>query len=65
MQVKYEITGRGKAARYFDVNHDTGEVSIKDDLRKEMDTEYQVYLNLAIKLYCYTAYPAVNLRLIG
>ncbi|ODN02036.1 Protocadherin-15 [Orchesella cincta] len=41
-KVKYEITGRGKAARYFDVNHDTGEVSIKDDLRKEMDTEYHI-----------------------
>lgn len=24
------------------MNHDTGEVSIKDDLRKEMDTEYHV-----------------------
>ncbi|CAL8106487.1 unnamed protein product [Orchesella dallaii] len=41
-KVKYEIMGRGKAARYFDVNHDTGEVSIKDDLRKEMDTEYHI-----------------------
>lgn len=48
-QVKYEITGRGKAARYFDVNHDTGEVSIKDDLRKEMDTEYHVWETMIIQ----------------
>ena len=42
LQVKYDLVGRGKASRYFDVDHDTGMVTIKDDLRKEMDTEYQV-----------------------
>ncbi|XP_021945639.1 cadherin-99C [Folsomia candida] len=41
-KVKYEMIGRGKALRYFDVNHETGAVSIKDDLRKEMDTEYLI-----------------------
>jgi protocadherin-15 len=44
VKVKYELIGRGKALRYFDVNHDTGAVTIKDDLRKEMDTEYMVRL---------------------
>jgi len=42
MKVKYEMIGRGKASRYFEVNHETGAISIKDDLRKEMDTEYLV-----------------------
>jgi len=36
------MIGRGKAHRYFDINHDTGDITLKDDLRKEMDTEYQV-----------------------
>lgn len=44
------MIGRGKALRYFDVNHETGAVSIKDDLRKEMDTEYLVIFFLHLKI---------------
>lgn len=41
-QVRYEITGRGIASKYFIIDPDTGIIRIRDDLRKETDTEYQV-----------------------
>ncbi|KAG8256727.1 hypothetical protein J6590_063040 [Homalodisca vitripennis] len=41
-KVRYEIVGRGKAPRYFQIDSDTGEMYVKDDLRKEPDNEYQV-----------------------
>lgn len=40
--VRYEIVGRGKALKYFQVDPDTGIIRIRDELRKEDDTEYQV-----------------------
>ncbi|XP_061390699.1 cadherin-99C [Musca vetustissima] len=40
--VRYEIVGRGKALKYFQVDPDTGAIRIRDELRKEEDTEYQV-----------------------
>ncbi|KAM8707277.1 hypothetical protein ACLKA7_011381 [Drosophila subpalustris] len=40
--VRYELVGRGKALKYFQVDPDTGAVRIRDELRKEQDTEYQV-----------------------
>ncbi|XP_037944037.1 cadherin-99C-like [Teleopsis dalmanni] len=40
--VRYEMVGRGKALKYFQVDADTGAVRIRDELRKEEDTEYQV-----------------------
>lgn len=40
--VRYEIVGRGKALKYFQIDTDNGEIRIRDDLRKEEDTEYQV-----------------------
>ncbi|XP_076678617.1 cadherin 99C isoform X2 [Andrena cerasifolii] len=41
-QVRYEIIGRGIANKYFVVDPDYGVLRIRDDLRKETDTEYQV-----------------------
>lgn len=41
-QVRYEITGRGIASKYFIIDPDTGIIRVRDDLRKETDTEYQV-----------------------
>ncbi|XP_043259907.1 cadherin-99C isoform X1 [Colletes gigas] len=41
-QVRYEIIGRGIASKYFVIDPDTGVLRIRDDLRKETDTEYQV-----------------------
>ncbi|XP_043486024.1 cadherin-99C isoform X1 [Polistes fuscatus] len=41
-QVRYEIIGRGIANKYFVIDPDTGVIRIRDDLRKETDTEYQV-----------------------
>ncbi|XP_076165226.1 cadherin 99C [Ptiloglossa arizonensis] len=41
-QVRYEIIGRGIAGKYFVIDPDTGVLRIRDDLRKETDTEYQV-----------------------
>ncbi|XP_070526250.1 cadherin-99C isoform X1 [Cardiocondyla obscurior] len=41
-QVRYEIIGRGIASKYFVIDPDTGVLRIRDDLRKETDSEYQV-----------------------
>lgn len=41
-KVRYEIIGRGKAAKYFQIDPDTGIVRVTNDLKKEIDTEYQV-----------------------
>ena len=40
--MRYEIIGRGIANKYFVVDPDYGVLRIRDDLRKETDTEYQV-----------------------
>uniref|UniRef100_A0A336LX47 CSON004492 protein n=1 Tax=Culicoides sonorensis TaxID=179676 RepID=A0A336LX47_CULSO len=40
--VRYEMVGRGKALKYFIVDTDTGIIRLRDDLRKDEDTEYQV-----------------------
>lgn len=40
--VRYELVGRGKALKYFQVDPDTGVIRLRDELRKEEDTEYQV-----------------------
>lgn len=40
--VRYEMVGRGKALKYFQVDPDSGDVILRDELRKEEDTEYQV-----------------------
>lgn len=41
-RVRYRLAGRGKASKYFHVEPDTGAVRIRDDLRKETDSEYTV-----------------------
>ncbi|XP_048513669.1 cadherin-99C isoform X2 [Athalia rosae] len=41
-QVRYEIIGRGIASKYFLIDPDTGVIRVRDDLRKETDSEYQV-----------------------
>ncbi|XP_012288920.1 cadherin-99C [Orussus abietinus] len=41
-QVRYEIIGRGIASKYFIIDPDTGVIRVRDDLRKETDSEYQV-----------------------
>lgn len=41
-KVRYEIIGRGKASKYFQIDPDTGNVKVTNDLKKEIDTEYQV-----------------------
>lgn len=41
-KVRYEIIGRGKATKYFQIDPDTGTVRVTNDLKKEIDTEYQV-----------------------
>lgn len=42
-QVRYELVGRGKAQKYFQIDSDTGVIQVRDDLRKETSTEYEVY----------------------
>ncbi|KAK0076977.1 hypothetical protein PV325_004605 [Microctonus aethiopoides] len=41
-QVRYEIIGRGIANKYFVIDPDSGILTVRDDLRKETDSEYQV-----------------------
>ncbi|CAH0583152.1 unnamed protein product [Chrysodeixis includens] len=41
-RVRYKLVGRGKASIYFHVEPDTGAVRVRDDLRKETDSEYTV-----------------------
>lgn len=45
-KVRYELIGRRKAMKYFQVDPDTGILRVRDDLRKETDTEYQVRSNI-------------------
>jgi len=42
-QVRYELVGRGKAQKYFQIDPDTGVIQVRDDLRKETATEYEVH----------------------
>lgn len=39
-KVRYELIGRGKSSKYFQIDSDTGVVIVRDDLRKETDSEY-------------------------
>ncbi|CAH2040674.1 unnamed protein product, partial [Iphiclides podalirius] len=41
-RVRFALAGRGKASLYFHVEPDTGAVRVRDDLRKEADSEYTV-----------------------
>ncbi|KAF6213242.1 hypothetical protein GE061_010959 [Apolygus lucorum] len=41
-KVRYEIVGRGKATKYFHIDPDLGILTVRDDLSKETDSEYQV-----------------------
>nr|XP_022907030.1 cadherin-99C-like [Onthophagus taurus] len=41
-KVRYEIIGRGKATKYFQIDPDSGQLKVTNDLKKEVDTEYQV-----------------------
>ncbi|KAH1012859.1 hypothetical protein HUJ05_011939 [Dendroctonus ponderosae] len=41
-KVRYEIIGRGKAPKYFQIDPDSGILRVTNDLKKEVDTEYQV-----------------------
>ncbi|KAK7603537.1 hypothetical protein V9T40_003536 [Parthenolecanium corni] len=41
-KVRYEIVGRGKAAKYFQIDPDLGVLTVRDNLKKERDAEYVV-----------------------
>lgn len=41
-KIRYEITGRDKATKYFQINPNDGTITVKDDLRNESDNEYQI-----------------------
>lgn len=40
--VRYELVGRGNAARFFQIDPDTAEIRVRDDLKKSEDTEFQL-----------------------
>lgn len=41
-EVRYEIVGRGKTLAFFQIDSETAVIKIKDDLTKEMDSEYRM-----------------------
>lgn len=41
-KVRYELIGKSKATRFFQIDPDMGSLTLRDDLRKEQDNEYQV-----------------------
>ncbi|XP_050437358.1 cadherin-99C isoform X2 [Adelges cooleyi] len=41
-KVRYELSGRGKALKYFHIDPDLGALYVRDSLQKEPDNEYQV-----------------------
>ncbi|GIY89514.1 cadherin-99C [Caerostris extrusa] len=41
-EIRYEVTGKEKAPTYFLVDPVSGLISVKDDLRKEPDSEYRI-----------------------
>ncbi|KFM80881.1 Protocadherin-15, partial [Stegodyphus mimosarum] len=40
--IRYEVSGKEKAPTYFLVDPESGFISVKDDLRKEPDSEYRI-----------------------
>lgn len=40
----YEIIGRGKASKYFQIDRDLGVLTVRDNLKKERDAEYVVII---------------------
>ncbi|KAH8032713.1 hypothetical protein HPB51_001411 [Rhipicephalus microplus] len=40
--VRYEISGQGRAPFYFLIDSTSGVITVKDDLRKEPDSEYRI-----------------------
>lgn len=40
--MRYKISGRGKAPKYFKVDDNTGVITIKEYLRNEPDRQYEV-----------------------
>ncbi|XP_054716801.1 cadherin-99C-like [Uloborus diversus] len=41
-EIRYEVTGKEKAPSYFLIDPESGLISVKDDLRKEPDSEYRI-----------------------
>ena len=64
-QVRYELVGRGKAQKYFQIDSDTGVIQVRDDLRKETATEYEVHkwvLFINNVWFCYSERKCHNIR---
>lgn len=40
--VRYEMTGKGKALKFFHIDPDNGNIRIKDDLRKDTSNQYEI-----------------------
>lgn len=40
--IRYELVGRGNALKYFQIDPDTAEIRVRDDLTKSPDTEFQL-----------------------
>ena len=45
-KVRFEIIGRGKSTKYFQIDPDSGKLKVINDLKKEVDTEYQVMFDV-------------------
>lgn len=40
--IRYELVGRGNAQKFFQIDPDTAEIRVRDDLLKSEDTEFQL-----------------------
>lgn len=40
--VRYEMIGKGKSLKFFHIDPENGNIRIKDDLRKDAETQYEV-----------------------
>nr|CAD7198411.1 unnamed protein product [Timema douglasi] len=41
-KVRYELIPRGKASKFFQIDSDTGVIQVRDDLRKDTATKYEI-----------------------
>nr|XP_042896742.1 cadherin-99C [Parasteatoda tepidariorum] len=50
-EIRYEVTGKEKAPTYFLIDPVSGLISVKDDLRKEPDSEYRVSTHISPNIF--------------
>ena len=49
--IRYEVTGDVPAPNYFEVNEESGAISVKADLKTDDEMEYKVIRSIPYKIY--------------